>query len=74
VAWAGITIVLVAGTTYLFSGLSMWVARGSALGRSPRWERTVLAFRSLLDSIQRTIPGGWRRRDGEDVLLGGRAK
>ncbi|KAK0623881.1 hypothetical protein B0T14DRAFT_426627 [Immersiella caudata] len=73
VKWFAVTIVIVAGITYLFSGISMWVAaRSPALAPNAGSDNgTGLNATSPLDMIQPFIPGRWRKSGNEDVELTG---
>jgi len=52
VTWSAVTVVLVAGATYLFSGLSMWVVR------RPGWRPYLAEFRREFDRRRLTLSLG----------------
>ncbi|KAK3359516.1 hypothetical protein B0T25DRAFT_447397 [Lasiosphaeria hispida] len=61
VIWFAVTIILVAGATYLFSWLSIWVVQGPAERGTFAEAYARLDRRLVLNWILLKLPGGWKR-------------
>ncbi|KAK1753613.1 hypothetical protein QBC47DRAFT_386808 [Echria macrotheca] len=70
VKWFTGTIVLVAGITYLSSGLSLWVVRGPSWRQGFAWDRVTLFFRLLIYWAVGRLWKRWRRRRNPPSELG----
>ncbi|KAK4450497.1 hypothetical protein QBC34DRAFT_297065 [Podospora aff. communis PSN243] len=72
VAWSAVTIVLVAGITYLFSGISMWLASGPASGpKVGVTGRSGPSYRYVLDTVRAVLSRGRKPSEYRDVEMGG---
>ncbi|KAK0731874.1 hypothetical protein B0H67DRAFT_476402, partial [Lasiosphaeris hirsuta] len=61
VIWFAVTIILVAGGTYLFSWLSIWVVQDPAQRENFAEAYARLDRRLIMDWVSRRLPDGWKR-------------